>query len=378
MKVPADEYVTYDHFSFFIMRIAQVNYSYVKALAKQRSRIINDALEATLNNFPDEVGSHPLLQEMASAVETFLLTDFCYEEEEVEDPLHHHHHHLRNSSGSGGITTALKIFATPGKRREIFQSSPKKSSSNTSKDFSPPRALRRKESDEPGEEGVEMPADEATDILQPLEQPKTLRSVKSPVVPYTRRVRRSVLVRALDDTELNQVGEDANLLLDDDRPQSELVPSYSRPVPVTAGASTFVSSKWDEWIGNNPTMFMLIGILAIYVLREAAQSTIRMDVDVFLLMIFACYCLGLHTPRPAVSGIDKPAPGQLHVSFVPSQDPDRSGHKLLRRSMAVASPKATMDVAASLSLSDRLQSATPIEEEMEDELSGWSTLGFSS
>lgn len=337
-------------------------------MAKQRSRIINDALEATLSNFPDEVDSHPLLQEVAQAIETFLLTDFCYEEDEVEEVSPHHHHHRSSSGGSGTFTSALKIFATPNKRKENNQtSSPKRLSAGSSRELSLTNVLRKQEHDEPDEEGVEIPADEAADVVHSMEAaPKRLRTVKSPVVPYTRRVRRSVFVRALDDNELNEVGEDANLLLDDDRPQSELVPSYSHPVPVTAHASTFVAAKWDEWVGNNPTMFVLIGVLSIYILRQAAQSTVRMDVDVFLLVVFASYCLGLHTPRPAVSGIDKPAPGQLRVSFVPQQDPDRSGHKLLRRSMAIVSPKVSVDMTMTPS-KDRPPSVAPIAEDSEDE-----------
>ena len=32
-----------------------------------------------------------------------------------------------------------------------------------------------------------------------------------------------------------------------------------------------------------------------------------MDGDIFLLVVFASFCLGLHTPRPMVGGYDRPA-----------------------------------------------------------------------
>ena len=50
---------------------------YVKVLAKQRSQILTDVLDATLSNFPDEIESHPFLAEVGSIIEAFFLTDHC-------------------------------------------------------------------------------------------------------------------------------------------------------------------------------------------------------------------------------------------------------------------------------------------------------------
>ena len=61
-----------------------MNYTYVQALAKQRSQIINDFLEETMANFPDEmsVDLYPFARRVAILLEKFFLTDHCESLEE--------------------------------------------------------------------------------------------------------------------------------------------------------------------------------------------------------------------------------------------------------------------------------------------------------
>ena len=67
----------------------QVSYTYVQSLAKQRSQLINDFLEETTKNFPDEdtIDRHPFARRVAVLLEKFFLTDHCESagEEDKED-----------------------------------------------------------------------------------------------------------------------------------------------------------------------------------------------------------------------------------------------------------------------------------------------------
>ena len=55
----------------YTLLLRQVNYMYVKILAKQRSQIITDVLDTTLSHFPDEIESHPFLAKVAEKIEAF-------------------------------------------------------------------------------------------------------------------------------------------------------------------------------------------------------------------------------------------------------------------------------------------------------------------
>lgn len=126
-------------------------------------------------------------------------------------------------------------------------------------------------------------------------------TIYSSVVPITRKNRNSIVMRKADIDELEEVGKEANLLLDDERPESELVPSYSHPV------STFNSSgsKLGNLTENNPIVFASIAIALIIFLRRVSGLAVTVDLDVLLLFLWASFCIGLHTPRPMISGIDK-------------------------------------------------------------------------
>merc|ERR1712176_1158993 len=55
------------------------NYKYVKILAKKRSHIIQEILDATLNHFPTHVEENRFAFEVSHAIETLFLTDHCVE-----------------------------------------------------------------------------------------------------------------------------------------------------------------------------------------------------------------------------------------------------------------------------------------------------------
>jgi hypothetical protein len=337
----------------------QVNYNYVKLLAKKRRQIIDEIMEATLRYFPDETDSHPFLAEVAQTIETFFLLDHCEEVDEATEtkgvfktPKKYSHrttpsgHHRVTPSGTGTLSNlddddddqhATPMYSLPipfnlneavehlgnmGEKlgtivkQTLHAADGKKTSSET------PRATPTR----------------INTGVNALSQ-----SVSSPVVPYTRKLRRSSMTREHDDVELSEVGEEANLLLDDDRRQTEMVPSYSRPIPTFGSHGT----KFGDILENNPVVFVVIFGLTVLFLRFSATLTVTLDLDIELLLIFAAFCIGLHTPRPMVDGIDKisglpptplATPGADRRSFMRK---DVNGRMLLRKSM-VATPDSAM------------------------------------
>jgi Protein ENHANCED DISEASE RESISTANCE 2, C-terminal len=84
----------------------------------------------------------------------------------------------------------------------------------------------------------------------------------------------------------------------------------------------------------------MITIIIIIGLHHAAKIGIEIDFDIFLLCIFASFCVGLHTPRPMILGYDDHPTINNHKAgmlVLQQQQPkkiDRSGRQLLRQSMA--------------------------------------------
>jgi hypothetical protein len=322
-----------------------VNYNYVKVLAKKRTQLIKECLEATLSYFPDEIDSHPFHSEVAQTIETFFLLDHCVEADDETQ-----------TSQTGSLQNSLQnVFKTPKKYNVTSESS---SSSLGEHNRDGKARLSFKLDDAVGHvvEGVGNTVGSAVGFIKKrigsgddeeknnkkaerslaaintsvtTEEEPIFKSLRSPVVPYTRKTRRSVSSRAHDEDELNEVGDEANLLLDDDRSPTELVPSYSHPVPNFQSPGT----KLGDLLENNPMIFMLIAAASVAFLKFACKLTVAMDLDILLLLIWASFCVGLHTPRPMVVGIDKTIGPSTTRSYRPMRGGDRNGRRLLRMSM---------------------------------------------
>ena len=252
--------------------LGQVNFRYIQVLALQRRQLIDRVLDATTSRFPSAKHlnqAHPLVETVARLIESFLLTDHCNMPMEM----------------------STKDNAT---RRE------KEPHPLDWIPFIDINSLKKREKELP---------------------------VGPTIVPLTRRDRRSVLTRALDEKDLRTVGDQATLLMDDDRSPVELVPSYSRPVPVVRSGATKIGTIVD----NNPFIFALIFVVSVGLLRNAATVQVTLDGDLALLVVFAAFCLGLHTPRPMVGGFDRPPTMKGTVREI-----DPSGRQLLKRSMVTS------------------------------------------
>lgn len=306
-----------------------MNYNYVKGLAKKRSLLIDQVLAATLSYFPDDVDSSGFHAEIAELIQTFLLLDHCIE---ASDPRSAHETGLsaRTSSShftfdepTGNVTTSVKSTLDDAVGNAV-------GSVRAVGDFLRSSIIGADNAEKPKEMRTPPPINTSITVLgNPL---------LSPVVPYTCKTRRSVIERALDEDELNEVGIDANLLLDDDRPPTEMVPSYSHPIPNFSSEG----SRIGDLLETNPLIFLLIAVTAMILLKQASELTVTTDLDILLLLIWASFCIGLHTPRPLVGGIDKSnRPSYAKSSLTPRirRGKDLNGRTLLRMSM-VSSPDA--------------------------------------
>jgi hypothetical protein len=338
-----------------------VNYNYVKLLAKKRSQIIKEALEATLSYFPDELKGHPFHSEIAQTIETFFLLDHCVEAEDSQE-----------FTGS----KIVDAFKTPKKYANVVseevatqdQKKPKISFKNENPVLdtvgsavgsvgsfikhkvnpldtvgsavgSVGTFLKHKLSGDEEEKDLK----DRSGPLPPIDTSlsASCESLRSPVVPYTRKTRRSMATRVHDEDELNKVGEEANLLLDDDRPPTELVPSYSHPIPNFRSRG----SKIGDLLENNPLIFALIAAASVAFLKFVCKLTVTMDLDILLLLIWASFCIGLHTPRPMIRGIDRstgpPPPTPVNRRELLKKLHDFSGRRLLRMSLSTPNNQST-------------------------------------
>mmetsp|Transcript_4700 Transcript_4700/g.7819 ORF Transcript_4700/g.7819 Transcript_4700/m.7819 type:complete len:700 (+) Transcript_4700:108-2207(+) len=289
--------------------LGKVNFNYVKSLSKQRAQILNDTLETILQRFPAsiETGSASA-RAVAQIVETFFLTDHVQDNSDDEFESTLSDDGSNDSLSSSGLFKRIKNPMTPMKK--LVKGIHKRTSSN--KDAATP------------------PQDRSVHV-----------SLTSPVVPITRKHRRSIAVRAQDHELLLEAGSEANLLMDDDRSQQKLVPSYSNPIPTVAFAE---GNQLGNLIENNQFVFLAIFIASVVGLKAASYASVTVDFDIALLLGFALFCVGLHMPRPSQSGIDTPAvsPKPVVAFAPPSKRKARSASVMVRRTLLV-SPKAGID-----------------------------------
>lgn len=340
--------------SNYLNPFLQVNYSYVKGLAKKRSLLIDQVLAATFNFFPDHLNDE-FHAEIASVIHTFLLLDHCIMEE----------------------ASSLLDYSTPPTLMPTTPSADSKTSEHHFVFDSPAGKLVQGVGNVVG--GVVGGAvgnvlavgDFLRHSITGDETPRNsdfnititaaANPLRSPVVPYTRKSRRRLEVRALDDDELKQVGLEANLLVDDDRAPVELVPSYSHPI------SNFNSpgSKIGDMLDTNPYVFLLIFLAATQMVKQATRLTVTMDLDILLLLTWAAFCIGLHTPRPLVSGVDKsnkpPFTHQVRPRLRGGLD--RTGRTLLRMSM-VSTPENSRNPSFTSEQIQSIREEEPVSDEM--------------
>ena len=241
-------------------------------------------MDATISHFPTNPEASQFSFEVSHAIETLFLTDHCVE---MEGP---------PSDEEKNYTMEFGFLGN-------------KTEHASSKEF--PKTPDRKRL-----------------------QVQTMATPSTPVVPITQKRRNSLIDRKLDLRELIEVGKDANLLLDDERPQSELVPSYSSPVPTFNSSGSKIGNLFER----NPIVFAVISVGLMVFLKRVATIEVILDLDILMLFVWSAFCIGLHSPRPMIAGIDK------NFGPPPSTSPKASdvhGRKLLRKMSMHMTPTAS-------------------------------------
>jgi hypothetical protein len=275
--------------------LGKVNFNYVKSLATQRAKILNDALELVLEHFPKSIESGSSSSRAAAQImETFFLTDHAVETEDDQltvDSVSESGSQIMSKLSLHNPITPIKTFFKHVKRSTLGEDNP-------------------------------------TDL------PRVPNSISSPVVPISKKLRRSVAVRTQDIEMLSKSGKD--LLLDDDRSARKPVASYSNPAPtVHVGEGNVLGNL----IENSPFVFLTIFVASAVGLKMASHVSITINCDVGLFLGFALFCVGLHVPRPSQSGIQTPAAKPI-AAFPPPLNKQRSASLTLRRSLLL-SPKVS-------------------------------------
>uniref|UniRef100_A0A7S4N187 Protein ENHANCED DISEASE RESISTANCE 2 C-terminal domain-containing protein n=1 Tax=Odontella aurita TaxID=265563 RepID=A0A7S4N187_9STRA len=235
--------------------LGKLTYTYVKTISKRRRLIVDQALERILAHYPKESKRVPGIVALTKSVETFLLTDHVEEDTELG----------------------------------LSQSKRKKKDSTSKAAVSPQASPAKVE-----------PSSTAVTSVQKAAKDRDQRT-GSNVVPMTKKVRRSVMFREKESKKLSEVG--AELILEDMTTRN--VPAA--PIPVSAPLKK--GGPFD-----NPFAFTALAAAAIYALHFTSQSKVTVDSDIALLVGFACFCFGLHSPLKAGEAVAKPPPPKARAT----------------------------------------------------------------
>lgn len=162
---------------------------------------------------------------------------------------------------------------------------------------------------------------------QTQQQPNTSQP-PPPITPMSTRIRKSQIDRQLEHDILHDCKDTLFLENDETRTTPRYLPNYQSPEPTVWIHRT----RFGVILDTNPFLFMAIMIVCCRFLLSASMLVVHIDLDIFLLIVFACFCLGLHCPRPLVGGFDRPA---VVKAAIPSD-------ALLKRSMLL-SPRRSIN-----------------------------------
>ena len=304
----------------------KVSYENVKTMAKQRSQIINDALDMITRNYPGDLDEGDSLEGISNCIETFFLTDHCEEDEpNATTP--------SRPSMTKGVTSSMKRTPakTPGKNKHHKH-----------------RTV-----------GSGIPIlDEVRNLFgnnKGESSSKVDSPLTSPVVPISKKTRRSVVIRAADEEMLQ--GSSRNLAVDDHGNAGDKTTKLT-PAPTVVKWNTFAI---DAFFSNNPYAVVVLVAVVLGVLRRAQFKAVTMDSDLAMLLSFAFFCFGYNWPRASSVIVEKaaaPAAPAVRRRTVAPAAQGPTARQLLRTSM-MASP-TTMDAAKSVREWDAIQE---VEEE---------------
>ena len=307
--------------------LGTMSYSHVKSLAKQRTNVLNAVLEVTCQHFPCREAkdlsnsSDIFIHQVTKAIQTFFLTDHCMLDEinKGDDP-----NFLGDRASETAESMKNPILNPLAGLLNILDKKDKPATGGNDTKATPGKddAARSAATPSIGDPALH---------LEPTQQTAENKTQVTQVVPLTRRERRSVLMRAHDAIELQNSGNETNFELDDNS-LDEMDAMGSTTTTITTSQPTLLGTVAALWHNNSQKPWFRVALVgtALVLLSRAAEIRIYLDADWGLLLLFAAYCLGLHTPREVPKTTTKATRPIL---------PDRSGRKLLRRTMMSSSPK---------------------------------------
>ena len=324
-------------------QVVTMNYHHVKALSKQRRSVLNAVLETTCLHFPQDTTTllNPtdvFVSQVANVIRTFFFTDHTILEDHMVGP----------GRSEGEDTNDNNPILNPLAGLLNFMDGSGKDNNGSNKQRSEPMRLNHNKPSTPSFASERLPAnnrggsggisshkggdDEKKKIT--LTEPAQV----SQVVPLTRKDRRSMAMRAHDAQELDKLGSHVSLELDDDdetlgRTSKSRSTGWGRQVPA------FVATVWRNNSRNPWFLVALAGALGV-VLSRAASLQLQIDADWALLVLFAAYCLGLHTPRRSNDPHHPHALG--NQTAMPVMPPDLSGRRLLQRTMLTSASRTNL------------------------------------
>jgi Protein ENHANCED DISEASE RESISTANCE 2, C-terminal len=267
--------------------LAKANFTYVKSIAKQRSRILNDTLDVILKHFPHIMN----VRDAGGIIENFFLTDHVVENDDGDTSLPSESHHFRIPNPVLPVKTLLKHVKRVA--IDVVESQPFTHTST--------RSINT--------------------------------NLSSPVIPISHKVRRTLSPRIQGaENELEVRNESSEPI--------EIVEEQSFPLPTAlATKENFVG----DFIENRPLGFLALFFLVTGVLKFSSLYSVTLDCDILLFLVFASFCLGMHIPKESKSANFKASEKKKSiVSFtsatVVSKPSTSTTEYLLRRSIQ-ASPK---------------------------------------
>lgn len=215
------------------------------------------------NNYPSGLNKDDALKPMAEAIEEFFLTDYCEEEDKDNAPLH----------------SSMTPMSTAKKHR---------------KDRSKGSGLLAEIGGLFGDNKKEKDKQRATESVG-------VTFASPPVVPRTKKTRRSIAVRTEEEEELKSSLPtlDAD---DDDEDKKGSITSPTKKVTTITPAPAVTAppaAPFSAFFANNPYAVVVAVAIVLGVLRRAQFTSVTLDSDVAMLISFACFCFGLNWPRPA-------------------------------------------------------------------------------
>lgn len=259
--------------------IGKMNYKYVQALSKERSRTLDDILDLILTSFPKDISGHPFSKNVAEKIEEFFLTD-----------------HIEG----GAPKKSEKKPPTPKLVEEAKATASKsKDMATDAKDylkknlFNPIMNPVKKEILDPMKKNINSAIGTVKDTVDSASDKIKTTMKGEAVVPKSLKKRLTASSREMEEKELCEAGKERSLEVEDIKEAA-----LEEPEESTASAPAIASSWISVVMDEKPLLSLAILAGALQALKLATGASLTLDIDYLVLAVVAAYSLGYYTPHP--------------------------------------------------------------------------------